>query len=104
MNFHVFYYFVKGLPLDEHSRYHMKNSKGQLMTVDSFQCLKSKQPHKTNTADQTSFNEIRQAFNLLKFTKEQQESIWSVVAAILHLSNVDFDHSKYEESKRNVTG
>jgi|JI6StandDraft_1071083.scaffolds.fasta_scaffold21090_5 myosin heavy subunit len=96
MNFHIFYYFVKGLPSEECAKYHLKNSKGQLMTTESFKCISSKQPQKTTAADHDAFQEVRKAFNLLKFSLDQQEAIWSVIAAILHLSNVEFDHSKYE--------
>ena len=66
------------------------------MTTESFKCISSKQPQKTTAADHDAFQEVRKAFNLLKFSLDQQEAIWSVIAAILHLSNVEFDHSKYE--------
>lgn len=99
MNFHIFYYFVKGLPSEEAGKYYLKNSKGHLLTTESFRCINTKQPQKTTAADQDAFHEVRHSFNLLKFSLEQQEQIWSILSGILHLSNVDFDHAHYEESK-----
>lgn len=38
----MFYFFVRGISVEESHKYYMNNGKGQVLTIDSFECLKKK--------------------------------------------------------------
>lgn len=41
--------------------------------------------------DKTDYREVSSSLNTLQFTKDDQETLWRVVGAILHLGNIEFD-------------
>lgn len=41
--------------------------------------------------DKTDYREVSSSLHTLQFTKDDQETLWRVVGAILHLGNIEFD-------------
>lgn len=44
--------------------------------------------------DKNDFREVGFSLNTLQFTKEDQDTLWRVVGAILHLGNIEFDEEE----------
>lgn len=40
--------------------------------------------------DRSNFREVIASLNTLQFSKDEQETLWRVIAAILHLGNLEF--------------
>lgn len=41
--------------------------------------------------DKNDYKEVTASLNTLQFNKSDQDTLWRVVAAILHLGNIEFD-------------
>lgn len=53
--------------------------------------------------DRSNFREVTGSLNTLQFTREEQDTLWRVIAAIVHLGNLEFqtdeDKLKIKNSK-----
>ncbi|XP_023296245.2 unconventional myosin ID [Lucilia cuprina] len=81
-NFHSFYQLLRGASDNELRQYHLTKdpSKYHYMNQGSMDILTEKSDYKgTNNA-----------FKTLGFTSEEISTIWRIVAAILHLGNIEF--------------
>ena len=52
----------------------------------------------TKVNDVKLYKELAQQFNSLGFTPEEQMAIWRITAACLHLGEIYFDDSTYDEN------
>ncbi|XP_060520350.1 unconventional myosin IC-like [Cylas formicarius] len=88
-NFHIFYQFLEGssderlqelaLKKDVNSYYYLSNGvKPQTFTVN----------------DSKDFREVERALKILEFSESEQEDMFAIVAAILHLGNVGFTETE----------
>lgn len=60
--------------------------------ADTFFYVKQGNASKVDTInDRANFREVVSSLNTLQFTKEEQETLWRVIAAILHLGNLEFE-------------
>ncbi|KAN0059843.1 Chitin synthase, class 8 [Thecaphora frezii] len=83
-NFHVFYYMVAGASDEEKEYLHITDS-------SSFRYLGQMSKHKDAVhEDAMRFNRLKQAFKNVGFSKRHVASICQVLAAILHLGNIEF--------------
>lgn len=60
--------------------------------ADSFFYIKQGNASKVDAInDRGNFREVIASLNTLQFTKDEQETLWRVIAAILHLGNLEFE-------------
>ena len=55
--------------------------------------------------DKEQFKATKEAFELLKFTREEQDNVFQLMSAILHMGNIEFEDSftKSVESSKITT-
>ncbi|GAA5861276.1 hypothetical protein JCM8547_008542 [Rhodosporidiobolus lusitaniae] len=83
-NFHVLHYLVAGASADEREHLHLDSS-------TTFRFLSHARPSaSSNQSDATRFAQLKEAFKSVGFPKKAVASICQILAAILHLGNVDF--------------
>ncbi|ETO02461.1 hypothetical protein RFI_34970, partial [Reticulomyxa filosa] len=97
-NYHIFYMLTKGcdrnlrqsLELGQPEQYYYCNS-GNCTTVPGIN-------------DKGDFDDVREAFKTLEFNEKDVESIYRIVAGILHIGNVEFERvqSNYADDTSKV--
>ncbi|GMF21265.1 unnamed protein product [Phytophthora lilii] len=86
-NFHVFYQVLAGVQHDPTLRDSLEMNKG----VEEFDLLKQADPELTNFAlDARDYRDLMSSFSALRIRKNQRVEIVRIIAALLHLGNVDF--------------
>ncbi|KAG3008307.1 hypothetical protein PC121_g5512 [Phytophthora cactorum] len=86
-NFHVFYQVLAGVQHDPTLRDSLEMNKG----VEEFDLLKQADPELTHFAlDARDYRDLMSSFSALRIRKNQRVEIVRIVAALLHLGNVDF--------------
>lgn len=83
-NYHAFYQILKGL--DENSIKKLDLSRDP----HHFKYLQSSVPSISGVDDEKEFNSLKDAFKIMGFSDGDVESVFTVMAAILHFGNVDF--------------
>ncbi|KAL3586178.1 hypothetical protein D5086_013045 [Populus alba] len=92
-NYHCFY-LLCAAPLEERERYKLENPK-------SFHYLNQTNCYKLDGVDDAEeYLATRRAMDIVGISEEEQEAIFRVVAAILHLGNIEF--AKGEEIDSSV--
>lgn len=91
-NYHVFYQFLKGqsdaklksfeLSKDVKSHAYLRNSRSEIPNVD----------------DVREFNSLVDAFDIMGFSEFESNNIFSILAIILHLGNLEFSSWKSEQA------
>ncbi|XP_050497892.1 unconventional myosin ID isoform X1 [Diabrotica virgifera virgifera] len=91
-NFHCFYQLLSGanddllkrlnISRDTHQYYYIKQ--GNAAVVNTIN-------------DKSDYREVMSSLNTLQFSQQDQDTLWRVVAAILHLGNVDFENDDDEK-------
>lgn len=85
-NFHCFYQLLGGANEDLLKRL------GLIRNPDQFFYVKQGNSHKVDTInDRNDYRDVVSSLNTLQFSKDDQDTLWRIVAAILHLGNVDFE-------------
>ncbi|CAI2162513.1 1810_t:CDS:2 [Funneliformis geosporum] len=83
-NFHIFYYLIAGASQDEKSHLHLTDaSQYRYLNVP-------KGTRGPNVDDMNNFNELKQALKSLGFHKKHVAQMFQLLAAILHLGNIQF--------------
>lgn len=86
-NFHVFYQVLAGLQQDTT----LRDTVDLNRTVADFELLKSADPEMTDPAiDARDYRDLMASFSALRIRKSQRIEIIRIIAALLHLGNVDF--------------
>ncbi|CAI5729363.1 hypothetical protein KXD40_003619 [Peronospora effusa] len=86
-NFHILYQVLAGVQHDPTLRDSLELNKG----VEEFDLLKQADPKLTNFAlDARDYRDLMSSFSALRIRKTQRVEIVRIVAALLHLGNVDF--------------
>ncbi len=95
-NYHIFYEMDKGLSSEQKKKIDFPNLKDCRYTGSSG-CFK-----RNDVGDKEQFKDTLGAFQMLGFTDEEQDSVFRLVSAILHLGNVEFDevYQEAEESSK----
>lgn len=84
-NYHVFYQLCCGLPADVRQQWDLDD-------MPSFRYLSQSGTYEIRgVSDEKKFQQLQRAFSSLGVSKEEQMSVYSVVAGILHLGNIEFD-------------
>lgn len=85
-NFHAFHYLVTGATAEERQHLQLHGS-----SAATFRFLsKTRTASQSAQADAARFLQLKEAFKAVGFAKKAVASIFQVLAAILHLGNVEF--------------
>jgi len=95
----VFYHLLKGGTPELLKSLHLLNDKGERLTKDSFTYLSGgcdDIPVRWIN-DVELYNELlTKVTNELGFSSEEVATIWKIVAAVLHVGNLDLDLDAYD--------
>lgn len=84
-NFHVFYQLLAGAPDELIQTLHLHRD------PNSYHFLKQGQSCEVSSInDRAEFEAVDHALDILNFGNDEQESIWHVLGAILHIGNITF--------------
>lgn len=83
-DFHIFYQFTKGASAQQREEFGLQGPEAYFYTSQS-QCLDV-----PSINDQNDFKETQRAMDIVGLTKDEQNSIFRVLATILWLGNVQF--------------
>lgn len=98
-NFHILYQVLAGVQHDPTLRDILELNKG----IEEFELLKQADPELTNFAlDARDYRDLMSSLSALRIRKNQRVEIVRIVAALLHLGNVDFVLDP--EGGKSVTG
>ena len=98
-NYHVFFHLMKGGDTALQSRLGLMNEEGEV-SYTHWNYLKGGvdvPPEIIN--DAALYRELAEQFDDLGFTEGEQIAVWNIVAACLHLGNLEFDESVYREGE-----
>ncbi|XP_048734629.2 myosin-IIIb-like isoform X2 [Ostrea edulis] len=85
-NFHIFYYMFGGLSAEQKKAYNLLPPDKQRYLTNGADCLKREPMHYRK-----QYDELVNAMDLVGFTDEEEENLFSIIAGVLHLGNVVFD-------------
>ncbi|KAM9308116.1 myosin-IIIa [Gastrophryne carolinensis] len=88
-NFHIFYYIYAGLS-EKKKLAHYKLPENKPPRYLQNEHIKMVQDFMNNTFYKTQFDLIEQCFKVIGFTLEELGSVYSILAAILNVGNIDF--------------
>lgn len=99
-NFHVFYYMYDGLEADNRlGEFHLDGSLRRqhryLMTTGSEASQQQQQAHIDK------FQQLKAGFKVLGFQDEDVDIVYKVLAAILHLGDIQFEEVATEDNTDN---
>lgn len=88
-NFHVFYYMLAGLSSEDKSKWKLQDAhKYDILNVSK---------SRPSSNDVSGFSDLKTAMKILGFKDKYQSQVFQVLAAILHLGNLDFVHGDSKE-------
>ncbi|XP_028393472.1 myosin-IIIb-like isoform X2 [Dendronephthya gigantea] len=87
-NFHVFYYFLAGLWRDGTLGDYSLKVKGKYKYLQSGK--KSLEEAVFTTENQKRYVEFKKALKIIGFTAEEMSTLFSIIAAIIHIGDIDF--------------
>eukprot|EP01124_Arcella_intermedia_P005227 TRINITY_DN13079_c0_g1_i1.p1 TRINITY_DN13079_c0_g1~~TRINITY_DN13079_c0_g1_i1.p1 ORF type:complete len:2192 (+),score=673.69 TRINITY_DN13079_c0_g1_i1:67-6642(+) len=83
-NFHIFYQLIAALKPEQKKQYHLTD-------YSDYNYLSNSGSYQVDGIDDVQeFEATRVALDILSFSKEEQDTIFRVIAAILHIGNVKF--------------
>jgi len=102
-NYHIFYEFLSGaMDSREMSQYYIART----ATAEDFKITASgTYDRRDGVADQDTYRQLRMAMDTMKFGKDEVKEVLSLIAAILHASNLNFVELPGDESaldERNI--
>uniref|UniRef100_A0AC35GLD6 Myosin motor domain-containing protein n=1 Tax=Panagrolaimus sp. PS1159 TaxID=55785 RepID=A0AC35GLD6_9BILA len=94
-NFHIFYQLLKGLDNSKIQEYKLQKDFSK-----NFYLNQGKSPNISGIDDAKDFKEVQQAFkSITTFSAKDVESLWKIIAAIIHLGNIEFYETEHESSE-----
>ena len=89
-NFHIFYHLLAGASMDELQRLYLSDGQKK-RNIEQFRFLEISKCFVVDQIDDVRlYHEVVQAFEALNF-QDYQGTVFSLVSAILHMGNIDFD-------------
>ncbi|XP_056375304.1 myosin-IIIa isoform X2 [Hyla sarda] len=103
-NFHIFYYIYAGLS-EKKKLVHYKLPENKPPRYLQNEHIKMVQDFMNNTSYKTQFDLIEQCFKVIGFTMEELGSVYSILAAILNVGNINFTSvaSEHQIDKSNIS-
>ena len=95
----MFYHLLKGGDIEMLKSIYLANNKGERMSKDDFGYLKEgcDDIPLDRINDVELYNDLVAKFSgELRFSSEEQVTMWKIVAAVLHIGNLDFDLDTYD--------
>lgn len=83
-NYHIFYQLLCGADQQMRSRFLLGDD-----GIEGWQYTKHGNNSITGVDDMKEFHALMEAFHIMRFTEEEQLSILKIVAAVLHIGNVE---------------
>ncbi|XP_061169935.1 myosin-IIIb-like isoform X3 [Saccostrea echinata] len=95
-NFHVFYYIYDGLSSSERAEYNLKENT-RYKYIDEY----SSQPPDVSSisVNRVKFKAIQHCFDIIGFKPEEVKAVYSVICAILHTGNIEFEEKENTDHK-----
>eukprot|EP01119_Soliformovum_irregulare_P003562 TRINITY_DN1423_c0_g2_i1.p1 TRINITY_DN1423_c0_g2~~TRINITY_DN1423_c0_g2_i1.p1 ORF type:complete len:1033 (-),score=362.49 TRINITY_DN1423_c0_g2_i1:84-3182(-) len=84
-NFHIFYQMLSGLPAAELAKMNLTSDPSQYFYLQNSECLKV-----DTINDKEDFGKVLKAMDIIGIPADVRSGIWSVLAAILLLGNIQF--------------
>lgn len=91
-NYHVFYQFLNGCDDKMLKKFSLERKASQ------FKYIGTSGTNTPNTDDKRDFNLLLNAFEIMELSNEEVECIFSVLAVVLHLGNLEFKSWKSEQA------
>jgi len=83
-SFHIFYQMIEGLPKEQKNELYLKE-------VEDYKYLALSNCYRVEGMDDArDFDDTNTAMKVLEFNKDDRDTLFKVVAAILHLGNIEF--------------
>ncbi|KAH3899381.1 myosin 1 SCDLUD_004824 [Saccharomycodes ludwigii] len=92
-NYHIFYQLLAGMDQKTLTKYEIPNKK-----ATNWNYLKNTNLSIPGVDDGSNFTELIEAFNTVGFTTEEQENIFQIISAILHLGNIEYTSERSEQA------
>ncbi len=89
-NFHSFYYLINGASDDKLSEHYGLKQKAKFYSFinqDDTQQI-------TAASDKKNFSQVNDAMKVVGFDEQTVQTIWNIVASIIHLGNVKFEETE----------
>lgn len=90
-NFHIFYQLLKGGPEQLLTGLHLSRN------VHHYHYIRQGRSEKCSLNDHKDFDKVRQAMRTLGYSTEEVDTIWKLLAAIMHLGNLTFSEDRNDE-------
>nr|BAI63634.1 myosin10 [Tetrahymena thermophila] len=100
-NFHIFYHFLNGASVQQLSKYYLEIN-GKRLQPQYFSYLKNQNIEVKSIDDCKLYEEVVNALDVLELN-EFADSIWRILAAILHLGNLQFKQSQINKDQFEVS-
>lgn len=98
--FHIFYAVCRFMPIQQQRQYFLSFN-GEQCDMKRFKILRSSGLYETNKInDKEFYSDVVRAFEMLGFTREEEDAIWRIISIVLHMGNFEVDSSNYEEGKK----
>ena len=98
--FHIFYAICRFMPVQQQRQYFLSLN-GEQCDMKRFKILRSSGLYETSKInDREFYNDVVKAFEMLGFTREEEDAIWRILSIVLHMGNFEVDSSNYEEGKK----
>lgn len=92
-NYHAFYQLLRG-----ESKENLKSKYSLDSSIKNYNYISLSVATIPNVDDSREFSNLKEAFNVMGFESSEVESIFSMLAIILHLGNIEFSSWKSEQA------
>ncbi|CAH1801319.1 unnamed protein product [Owenia fusiformis] len=93
-NFHIFYQLLKGCDKELLKKLKLSRDTDSFFYLNQGQC-----PEVESLDDEEEYKNTRDALNVCDFSEREQECLWTIVSATLHLGNIGFKQDEQKHAK-----
>ncbi|CAG8439676.1 12082_t:CDS:10 [Ambispora leptoticha] len=96
-NYHIFYQLMKGAPNEIKEKFYLDG------TLNDYNYTKNSKKDIDGVDDAQEFNELVKAMNIVGLEKEEQNDLFRIVAAVMHLGNIVVTADRDEQAQIQTT-